>query len=198
MGQRGQVGRQPLNDLHAITPVSQAAAANRQGTLNSYFDVSLGSGTYAPRRRQAYSSKRLQQVVTDFRAERNKLKNRVTGDAEDNGDGSGEEEGPPRKKRKRKKASQQQTLSKKTRGRKTPPGRSRKGKVAVSSQPGSEQAVTMAETGESPPPPLAVKLRPRAKPIFKGRVIADDENDEGQDDDDDDDEEFVIRQRSEL
>lgn len=50
------------------TTVIQATNSNQQGTLNNYFDVSFGSGTYAPRRRQAYSSKRLQKVVTDFRA----------------------------------------------------------------------------------------------------------------------------------
>ncbi len=30
-------------------------------------DISAGSGTHAPRQRQAYASKRLQQVITDFR-----------------------------------------------------------------------------------------------------------------------------------
>ncbi|KAG1821643.1 uncharacterized protein BJ212DRAFT_1445185 [Suillus subaureus] len=49
---------------------SQVAAINRQGNLNSFFDVAPGSGSYAPRKRQAYASKRLQQVVTDFRDRR--------------------------------------------------------------------------------------------------------------------------------
>ncbi|KAG1750845.1 hypothetical protein EDB19DRAFT_2009468 [Suillus lakei] len=40
---------------------NQAAAMNRQGNLNSFFDVVPGSGSYAPRKRQAYGSKRLQQ-----------------------------------------------------------------------------------------------------------------------------------------
>jgi len=38
-----------------------------QGNLNEFFDVTAGTGTFAPRQRQAYSSKRLQQVITDFR-----------------------------------------------------------------------------------------------------------------------------------
>jgi len=48
-----------------------AQAANKQGTLltSGFFDASAGGGTYAPRKRQAYSSKRLQQVVSDFRKE---------------------------------------------------------------------------------------------------------------------------------
>jgi DNA excision repair protein ERCC-5 len=35
--------------------------------LDKYFDTSIAGGVYAPRKRQAYSSKRLQQVVSDFR-----------------------------------------------------------------------------------------------------------------------------------
>jgi DNA excision repair protein ERCC-5 len=42
-------------------------ALNKQGNLNDYLDISAGSGTHAPRQRQAYASKRLQQVITDFR-----------------------------------------------------------------------------------------------------------------------------------
>ncbi|KAI0065313.1 PIN domain-like protein [Artomyces pyxidatus] len=45
----------------------QAQALNRQGNLNSYFDVASGQGAYAPRKQKAYASKRLQQVVNDFR-----------------------------------------------------------------------------------------------------------------------------------
>ncbi|CCA70774.1 related to RAD2-structure-specific nuclease of the nucleotide excision repairosome [Serendipita indica DSM 11827] len=41
----------------------------RQGTLTGYFDQSggFGSGTLAPRKRQQFASKRLQQVVSDYR-----------------------------------------------------------------------------------------------------------------------------------
>ena len=40
---------------------------NQQGNLNTFFDISVGSGTHAPRQRQAFASKRLQQVISDFR-----------------------------------------------------------------------------------------------------------------------------------
>jgi len=40
---------------------------NKQGDLNEFFDISSGSGTRAPRQRQAYASRRLQQVISDFR-----------------------------------------------------------------------------------------------------------------------------------
>lgn len=35
--------------------------------LDKYFDTSIAGGVYGPRKRQAYASKRLQQVVSDFR-----------------------------------------------------------------------------------------------------------------------------------
>ncbi|KAI4518714.1 PIN domain-like protein [Schizophyllum commune Loenen D] len=65
---------------------------NKQGTLNSFLDVSLGTGTHAPRKRQAYASKRLQQVVSDFRKKR-------AGLAEDNEEEA--ENGEPVRKRRR-------------------------------------------------------------------------------------------------
>lgn len=46
-----------------------ATTSNRQGNLNEFLDIGDG-GTHAPRKRQAYASKRLQQVVTDFRKKR--------------------------------------------------------------------------------------------------------------------------------
>jgi DNA excision repair protein ERCC-5 len=37
--------------------------------METFFDASIGSGTYAPRKRAPYASKRLQKIVTDFRKE---------------------------------------------------------------------------------------------------------------------------------
>lgn len=47
------------------------AAANKQSNLDGYFGDSIGGvgGSAIPRKRQAYSSKRLQKVVTDYREE---------------------------------------------------------------------------------------------------------------------------------
>lgn len=45
----------------------QAAALNRQNNLNEFLDISAGSGTHAPKRSRAYESKRLQQVISEFR-----------------------------------------------------------------------------------------------------------------------------------
>ncbi|KIY43975.1 PIN domain-like protein [Fistulina hepatica ATCC 64428] len=50
---------------------AQANAKNVQGNLNEFLDISSGSGTHAPRRRDAYASKRLQEVVSNFRKRKN-------------------------------------------------------------------------------------------------------------------------------
>ncbi|KAF8312505.1 PIN domain-like protein, partial [Clavulina sp. PMI_390] len=56
--------------LPIIRKVGQRAksgAKNAQSTMEAYFDATVGSGTYAPRKRAPYASKRLQKVVTDYR-----------------------------------------------------------------------------------------------------------------------------------
>ena len=40
---------------------------NKQSNLNGFFDISAGAGTYAPHQKNAYASKRLQKLVTNFR-----------------------------------------------------------------------------------------------------------------------------------
>jgi DNA excision repair protein ERCC-5 len=178
----------------------QAAAANKQGTLENYFDVSLGSGTYAPRRRQAYSSKRLQQVVADFRAmnDKTRLKSVGSGSADTGEDDSSEKEGPPKKKRKIK---EKKTDSRKapTRKRsKTQRGRGRKRSDPICPGPENEQEEGDTALGSAThltpsPPALAAKLRPRPKPSYQGTTKEDgDENGEGESDSDD---EFVVKAR---
>ncbi|KAB5594857.1 DNA repair protein UVH3 [Ceratobasidium theobromae] len=58
--------------IRRMTQRSTTSAANRQGTLTSFFDgpsTSSSNGvTHAPRKRQPYASKRLQQVVAEYRA----------------------------------------------------------------------------------------------------------------------------------
>ncbi|KAF9490373.1 PIN domain-like protein [Pleurotus eryngii] len=75
----------------------QAAALNKQGTLNEYFDLSVGQSTYAPRKRTAYASKRLQKVVADFR--KSNSSRSATPMVEAAVLGSSEDEAAPKKKR---------------------------------------------------------------------------------------------------
>lgn len=86
----------------------QAAAMNKQGNLNDFLDISAGSGTHAPRQSQAYQSKRLQQVISDFRKRRKNASDipssRSRSPLEDNDKGEGSSgrnsgQTPPVKKR---------------------------------------------------------------------------------------------------
>ncbi|KAJ3793004.1 hypothetical protein GGU11DRAFT_801353 [Lentinula aff. detonsa] len=79
----------------------QVNTMNRQGNLNNFFDVSAGGGSVAPRKRQAYASKRLQQVVSDFRKTRKSVSSFSTAESssEDDVEQSAEgDEQPPTKK----------------------------------------------------------------------------------------------------
>ncbi|KAF9647971.1 PIN domain-like protein [Thelephora ganbajun] len=60
--------------IQRINKRGAAAAANKQSNLDAYFGDSIGSvgGSAVPRKRQAYTSKRLQKVVTDYREEQRK------------------------------------------------------------------------------------------------------------------------------
>jgi DNA excision repair protein ERCC-5 len=76
--------QQKSNDL--LLPVIQrinrrgaAVAANKQSNLDAYFGDSIGGvgASAIPRKRQTYTSKRLQKVVTDYREEQ-KMRSRST------------------------------------------------------------------------------------------------------------------------
>ena len=77
---------QPKSD-ELLLPVIQrinkrgaAAATNKQSNLDTYFGGSIGNvgGSAIPRKRQAYTSKRLQKVVTDYREEQKKRSRKTT------------------------------------------------------------------------------------------------------------------------
>jgi len=126
--------------------------------------VSSGSGS-APRKRQAYASKRLQQVVSDFRSKRKKA---LSGEAtEDSPVGSEKEETeePPRKKAKAKpKAKAKETARGTGRGRGR--GRSRGGaRQTRDSEQVSDSSEEEYQDGREGPAeiPLSVELRPRSQ-----------------------------------
>lgn len=57
--------------IQRVNKRGAAAAANKQSNLETYFGDSIGNvgGSAIPRKRQPYTSKRLQKVVTDYREE---------------------------------------------------------------------------------------------------------------------------------
>jgi DNA excision repair protein ERCC-5 len=60
--------------IQRVNKRGAAAAANKQSNLDAYLGDSIGGvgGSAVPRKRQAYTSKRLQKVVTDYRDEQRK------------------------------------------------------------------------------------------------------------------------------
>ncbi|KAL1949520.1 hypothetical protein VTO73DRAFT_8401 [Trametes versicolor] len=75
--------------IRKMSKRSQNAAPTMQGNLAGFFDLPVGASA-APRKRQAYASKRLQQVVQDFRKQQAKQRGSPTPapDGDDAGAGS--------------------------------------------------------------------------------------------------------------
>ncbi|KZT53232.1 hypothetical protein CALCODRAFT_520157 [Calocera cornea HHB12733] len=136
----------------------KAAQVNKQGTLSSYFDVSVGSGAYEPRKRQAYSSKRLQKVVSDFRKEQMRMeevRRSMAPEAE-------EEDAPKRSKRKAKAAAMEEKAPKRKAN-----GKSRAMSVASSAGPSAERSDPVTAAGEQSPI-VSAKPRPRPRKVKRG------------------------------
>ena len=130
--------------------------------MNDFVDFTAGSGTFAPRKRQAYASKRLQQVVSDFRTKQAKLKEKPEQDgSQDSESGNDADEGPAKKKAKRRNAKSTRGGKKvqKTRGSNADSEKIAHG-VSSSGEEYRGENVTIEE-------PLRVQLRPRPKPAYK-------------------------------
>ncbi|KAH0833032.1 PIN domain-like protein [Lanmaoa asiatica] len=159
---------------------NQATSANRQGSLNTFLDVESGAGSYAPRKRQAYASKRLQQVVSDFRKERAKLQDRNTESTVPSQDGDfapGDETGLPTKRRRTTSSNKGKNSSLKRASIQT--GKTRQKRASTTGRKGKGKGITASAEEEGmddrdglpagliPSQPLGVQLRPRAEPEKK-------------------------------
>jgi DNA excision repair protein ERCC-5 len=153
----------------------QAAALNKQGNLNDFFDISAGSGTYAPKKRQPYASKRLQKVVSDFRNEQAKRQGRQSHAPEEKSDDGAEASEGPAKKRSKKTTrgatgtSGRVAKSAAQRGGRGPFSSGRKKAAEQKLESGSDADEYGDENGGKElgsPTPLRVKLRPRPKPVY--------------------------------
>ncbi|KAG6813945.1 hypothetical protein H0H92_005200 [Tricholoma furcatifolium] len=144
----------------------QAAALNKQGNLTDFFDITAGSGTFAPKKRQAYTSKRLQNVVDDFRRKRD----RSSDDPESHSQ-SEDESTKPAKKRvksstKGKSRGGSTTKTSKRGGKKTHLGTSRLKKPLPEDNDdnNSEEFEALEDTAEAViplDPVMVARLRPR-------------------------------------
>ncbi|KAJ6513147.1 hypothetical protein C8R45DRAFT_857515 [Mycena sanguinolenta] len=151
--------------IQKIRKRGQSGTLNKQGDLNGYFDIT-GSGTVAPRKRQAYSSKRLQQVVSDFRKKRKHSSTSPATETPEDESQSDADEEVPRKKAKAGKSKAGAAPKRgggRSRGRGAKNASSRKKAIAEDEEEFQGDAVD-AESG----PAQAVKLRPRPKPMYKG------------------------------
>ncbi|KAJ6576602.1 PIN domain-like protein [Mycena vulgaris] len=151
----------------------QSGALNKQGDLNGFFDVT-GSGTVAPRKRQAYTSKRLQQVVSDFRKKRKHGSKSPAADAPSANSQSedGDDDVPVKKKPKAGKAKAGPTAKRgaaRGRGRGAKKGSSRT--KAVSDEEAEFRGVEADDVAPGP----AVRLRPRPKPNPTYKASVDEE-----------------------
>ena len=175
--------------------VLQAQALNQQGNLNEYFRVNSAGGVIAPRNRKTYASKRLQQVVNDFREQRRRAIETSKNDNEDAGaveeqsssSSEGDTEAPPQPTAKRGKArggSSVDDAGKRrgrggrgrgcARGARAGPSRKRKRSVTSASSGGADGADSDGQDrgsqSKTPPPlPSGTASRPRARPAFRGR-----------------------------
>ena len=168
---------------------SQQGALNKQGNLGAFFDVPVGVG--APRKRQAYSSKRLQQVVSDFRKKQRAEGAQSQGDTPESDTEEEDESSRPKKRRKAGETSSASASKKKsettrgsgrgrgrgrggkaTRGKKAPKGKGKENSSGDEFQEGSAPAVEAI-----PDQPLAVELRPRPKPRMRRRPVVEHNND---------------------
>ncbi|KAI0749823.1 hypothetical protein C8Q80DRAFT_1164132 [Daedaleopsis nitida] len=115
---------------------SQSGSSNMQGNLAGFFDLPLGANA-APRKRQAYASKRLQQVVSDFRKQQAQLRSSNGPDADDHESGSDLETETARPAKKRKKSDDAKSKTK-TKG---------KAKAKALSDTAGEEGTTTATRG---------------------------------------------------
>lgn len=134
-------------------------------------EVDSGAGSYAPRKRQAYTSKRLQQVVSDFRRERAKTQSQNAGSVAPSQDGDFAPEGETGPSKKRRKTTalnkRKKGLTGKVRQTKAETSGRRKDADATSAGEESMDDGECLPAGLIPSQPLSVQLRPRPGPDRK-------------------------------
>ncbi|EMD34053.1 hypothetical protein CERSUDRAFT_107818 [Gelatoporia subvermispora B] len=181
--QQGKVDDLLLPVIRKMGKRGQSSAVNRQGNLNSFFDLPIGGESHAPRKRQAYASKRLQQVVSDFRKEQAKARSRESSASASGQDASPdpdeEEAARPNKKRKTT-AGRGRTATRGT-ARKPTRGRTRKATATPKELAEPNDDDGLANEGSqnldmpSQPETTAIR-RPRPRPVGKAAAARADDD----------------------
>lgn len=142
---------------------------NKQSNLTEFFDVSAGMGAFVPKKRQAYTSKRLQNVVADFRKQQKFGTSTIASQHES--EGSADEYNQSTSRKRKKMAQGGRRGKSKTNaaavGGKRPRGKGRKQKTTIESEDESPER-SGAEDDDAEVTPLAAQLRPRPRPAHKG------------------------------
>lgn len=157
--------------------------ANKQSTLNSFMGIGEGTSYYrggAPRNGHVYESKRLQEIVTDYRKKR---KAHMTANIAESDDDKTNELPLQRKPRKRKASAKSVKQSSQTKGDKKSKAWLSNEAVNTSTEEADgrdrdgvdelyKNVVPLSDTQPEPP-----TLRPRPKPKLRARSPADSETD---------------------
>jgi DNA excision repair protein ERCC-5 len=144
---------------------------NKQSNLSEYFDVSAGMGAYVPKKRHAYTSKRLQDVVADFRKQQKSGSSAIASQHESEGSDNSVDEYNESTSRKKRKVGQKgprgkgKTNTAATRGRRPRTrGKSKNQKAAAETE---DEPSERSGEDEARSTPRAAQLRPRPRPAYK-------------------------------
>lgn len=174
--------------IQKMSKRNQAVSMNRQGNLNGFFDMAPGAGLCVPRKRQAYASKRLQQVVSDFRKEQARMQGRGTRtpipDQDQDHDSDIEDDAAPPKKRTKTRKGKKTSIHSEKGGPNRRTTNRKATRATAASSSGANKEVDHADSSEEsgdefegdsrilasvlPSGPLTVRLRPRVRPVQEG------------------------------
>jgi DNA excision repair protein ERCC-5 len=177
--------------IQKIRKRTQALALNKQGNLREYFGVNTGR-VAAPRKRKTYASKRLQEVVDDFREQRRKetAAHSTREESPDPSSDSSEEDGavpsaPDAKRGRGRGGISSKGATRKSRGKAGARGgrnvraeTSRKRKRSITPTPsisGDDPSGSDLRSVSKSPPPLpggtASRPKPKARPLSKRKDL---------------------------
>lgn len=146
---------------------------NKQSNLSEYFDVSVGMGAYVPKKRHAYTSKRLQDVVADFRKQQKTGSSATASQHESEGSDNNADEYNESTSRKKRKVGQKglrgkgKTNTAAISGRRPgAKGKAKKQKAAAETGDETSERSDVDE-GEARSTPRVAQLRPRPRPAYK-------------------------------
>ncbi|OCB85329.1 PIN domain-like protein [Sanghuangporus baumii] len=176
----GKVDELLLPIIQKMNKRGQEAAANRQGTLNTFFNVSEGAGAAEPRRREAYASRRLQALVSAHRKAQKQRAEGTSTEPTESGDSDDAEKKKEPARKKRKKASSPEgdestgrtgangSRQGKGKGRRSTQSRSGRGGKTRTEARGEDSVASSGSRGKKAKP-----SRPKAKGKSKKRADSD-------------------------